>query len=142
MAHQMARLIRHISPHNTYPIIVRARAYNDLHQHQGCIKISIKMGSHLMLFLIAPNPDPGWTGFDAGFNTGPKWSPFWASKDGTSDSAHQIALRSNVPSNTPDITSDPTHFAPRIPTPVRARAYNDLHQHQGCIKTSIKWDPI
>ena len=26
------------------------RAYNDLHQHQGCIKTSIKMGSHLMLF--------------------------------------------------------------------------------------------
>ena len=54
------------------------RAYNDLHQHQGCIKTSIKMGSPFDAVLIAPNPDPGWTGFDAGFNTaqnGPHFGP-------------------------------------------------------------------
>ena len=42
-AHQMAHFA-----HNTYPYHC-TRAYNDLHQHQGCIKNSIKMGSHLML---------------------------------------------------------------------------------------------
>ena len=35
-------------------IPVRARAYNDLHQHPGCVKNSIKMGSILMLVLTAP----------------------------------------------------------------------------------------
>ena len=35
----------------------------------------------------------------------------------------------------------PTHFDPIIPTPIRARAYNDLYQHPECIKNSIKWNP-
>ena len=48
------------------------------------------MGSHLMLVLIAPNPDPGWTGFDAGFNTAHFEGSKWAPKDGTPDPTRQI----------------------------------------------------
>ena len=67
----------HCAPEDTliYPVRARARTMI-VHQHQGCVKNSIKLGPNLMLVLTAPNPDPGWTGFDAGFNTGPKWRHF------------------------------------------------------------------
>ena len=50
-------------------IPVRARAYNDLYQHPGCVKNSIKIGSILMLVLTAPESGSHGSRFDAGFNT-------------------------------------------------------------------------
>ena len=51
------------------PTLVRARAYNDLYQHPGCVKNSIKIGSILMLVLTAPESGSLGSRFDAGFNT-------------------------------------------------------------------------
>ena len=76
-----------------------------------------------MLFLIAPNPDPGWTGFDAGFHR----VHFEVKMD----------PRDDTPDSTAANTSD-THLIRYISPSVYlslslyARAYNDLYQHQGC----------
>ena len=70
MARQTAHQIQYISPLSipNHPL-VRARAYNDLHQHPECIKIGIKWGPYLMLVLIASESGSDGSRFDAGFNT-------------------------------------------------------------------------
>ena len=93
------------------------------------------MGPNLMLVLIAPNPDPGWTGFDAGFHRAQNGVHFGALKiarqiqhirwhagsgvpDNTPDrctpDGTQIALSSSVPDDTPASTSDPAFQTARL----------------------------
>ena len=67
------------------PIIVRARAYNDLYQHQGCVKTSIKWDPILMLVLTAPESGSKVSRFDAGFNRA-----HFEGQNGPYENQHQI----------------------------------------------------
>ena len=66
------------------------------------------MGSPFDAVLIAPNPDPGWTGFDAGFNTAQNGDHFGPLKmahqisvsEDTSDPWSQIPPSDSTPDNT------------------------------------------
>ena len=68
------------------------------------------MGPHLMLVLIAPNPDPGWTGFDAGFHRAQNGHHF-----GPLKMARLIQhTRSDVPSGTLNLTHQMAHQLARL----------------------------
>ena len=128
----------HFAPSIT--IIVRARAYNDLHQHPGCVKNSIKWGPHLMLVLTAPESGSRGSRFDAGFNT-PHFDPQNGVIEMTRQIAHQImAPRSHrhtarqlqrsgfhIRFIVTDSTSDITH---RSSTPDQCSRYHVISAHR------------
>ena len=105
MTHHILRSRWHVRIHSQSLPLVRARAYNDLHQHQGCIKTSIKWDPILMLFLIAPNLDPRYPDLMLVFTGVQILDPT-------------------------DITSDPPfQMAPRIPPSDHGSQIQHIRQH-------------